>query len=78
MRNSYITIKYEDIITKFDSTIKKILNFTDNNYEKYLKNKDLLPIFDNRNEVNFFDDKYKKEFNYFFQKYFKDFNYENL
>ena len=78
MRNSYITIKYEDIITKFDSTIKKILDFTDNNYEKYLKNKDLLPIFDNRNEVNFFDDKYKKEFNYFFQKYFKDFNYENL
>ncbi len=77
-KHSYLTIKYEDIITKFDTTIKKILDFTNNKYDKYLNNKQMIPKFNNRNKVDFFDNNYKKEFDFFFNKYFKNFNYDKL
>ena len=67
LKKSYITIKYEDIINEFDLTTKAILNFTNSNNDKYLKNRDLIPSFNNRNKIKFFDCKYKKEFNLIFQ-----------
>ena len=77
-KRSYITIKYEDIINEFDLTTKAILNFTNSDHDKYLKNRDVIPSFNNRNKIKFFDCKYKKEFNLIFQKYFKNFNYDDL
>ena len=65
-------------INEFDLTTKAILNFTNSDHDKYLKNRDVIPSFNNRNKIKFFDCKYKKEFNFIFKKYFKNFNYDDL
>ena len=76
-KKNYVKLKYEDFFENLDSTMEKLINFTTNDFSLISNVKDF-PSFKNRNNINFFDKRYKKEFDFYYNKYFKGFDYNKI
>ena len=76
-KKNYVKLKYEDFFENLNSTIEKLINFTTNDFSLISNVKDF-PSFKNRNNIKFFDNRYKKEFDFYYNKYFKGFDYNKI